>query len=184
MQQDVVQPDPVTFVGVLNACTSIMALEESRCIHEQIIKCGCQIDGFVRSSLVDMYAKCVSMDNVHQVFKKMLPCSLDVVTWNAMIFGHVKCGEGLKALELVQQMQQEGVQPDSVTFVRVLNACASLMGLEDGGHAHELIVQSGCESDAFMGSSWLTCMPNAAAQKMLAECSTRCHLEMWSLGPP
>jgi pentatricopeptide repeat protein len=184
MQQDVVQPDPVTFVGVLNACTSIMALEESRCIHEQIIKCGCQTDGFVRSSLVDMYAKCGSMDNAHQVFKKMLPCSLDVVTWNAMIFGHVKCGEGLKALELVQQMQQEGVQPDSVTFVRVLNACASLMGLEDGGHAHELIVQSGCESDAFMGSSWLTCMPNAAAQKMLAECSTRCHLEMWSLGPP
>jgi hypothetical protein len=58
------------------------------------------------------------------------------------------------------------------------------MGLEDGGHAHELIIQSGCESDAFMGSSWWTYMPNAAAQRMLAECSTRCHLEMWSLGPP
>jgi pentatricopeptide repeat protein len=72
------------------------------------------------------------MDNVHQVFKKMLPPSLDVVTWNAMIFGHVKCGEGLKALELVQQMQQEGVQPDSVSFVGVLNACASMVAIEEG----------------------------------------------------
>jgi pentatricopeptide repeat protein len=30
-----------------------------------------------------------------------------------MILGHVKCGQGQKALELFQQMQQEGVQLDS-----------------------------------------------------------------------
>jgi len=43
----------------------------------------------------------------------------------------VKCGEGQKALEHFQQMQQ-GVQPDPVTFVVVLNACASLQALEEG----------------------------------------------------
>jgi pentatricopeptide repeat protein len=37
-----------------------------------------------------------------------------------MILAHLKCGQ--KALGLFQQMQQEGVQPDSVTFVGVLKA--------------------------------------------------------------
>ncbi len=31
------QPDTVTFVGVLNACASVVALEEGRHAHEQII---------------------------------------------------------------------------------------------------------------------------------------------------
>jgi pentatricopeptide repeat protein len=49
----------------------------------------------------------------------------DVVSWNVIILGHVKCAQGQKALELFQQMQQEQVQPMPVTFVGVLNACAS-----------------------------------------------------------
>jgi hypothetical protein len=30
----------------------------------------------------------------------------------------------------------------------------------------------------------LTCMQNVGTLRMLGECSRRCHLEMWSLGPP
>jgi pentatricopeptide repeat protein len=128
-----------------------MALEEGRCAHEQIIQSGCESDAFVGSSLIDMYAKCGSMEEASRVFNK-LP-SRAVVCWTAMNFGHVKCGEGHKALELFQNMQQEGVHPDSVTFVGVLNACASIMALEEGRCAHEQIIQGGCESDTSVGSS-------------------------------
>jgi hypothetical protein len=37
MQQKGVQPDCGAFVGVLNACASVGALEEGRHAHEQII---------------------------------------------------------------------------------------------------------------------------------------------------
>jgi hypothetical protein len=57
------------------------------------------------------------------------------------------------ALKVYQQMQQEGVQPDSVTSVGVLNACASVMALEEGRCIHERIIQRGCESDAFVRKS-------------------------------
>ncbi len=53
-----------TFVGVLNACASIGALEESKCAHAEIIQSGCESNVFVRSSLINMYAKCGSMDDV------------------------------------------------------------------------------------------------------------------------
>ncbi len=150
-QQEGVQPDPFTFVGVLNACASVAALEEGRCAHEQIIPSGCESDLFVDSSLVDMCAKCGSMEDAWRAFNKMP--SRNAVTWNSMIFGHVKCGEGEKALELFQQMQLDGMQPDPVTFVGMLNACASVAALEEGRCVNEQIIQSRCESDTFVGDS-------------------------------
>jgi hypothetical protein len=45
-----------------------------------------------------MYAKCGSMEDAWRVFNKMP--SQNMGTWTAVIVGHVKCGEGQKALEL------------------------------------------------------------------------------------
>ncbi len=79
MQQENVQPDSFTFVGVLNACASIVgALEEGRCAHAEIIQSGCESNVFVRSSLISMYAECGSMDDAWRVFNEMP--SRDVVT--------------------------------------------------------------------------------------------------------
>ncbi len=57
------QPNSVTFVGLLNACASMIALEEGRCVHQQIIQSGFESDVFVGTSLVDMYAKCASNED-------------------------------------------------------------------------------------------------------------------------
>jgi pentatricopeptide repeat protein len=45
----------------------------------------------VGNSLVDMHAKCESMEDTWNVFNKMPFWS--VVTWIAMIVGHVKWGQ-------------------------------------------------------------------------------------------
>jgi pentatricopeptide repeat protein len=149
MQQEGVQPDSVTFVGVLKACVCILALEEGRCVHQQIVEFGWDSDVFVGNSLVDMYAKCGSIEDAWRVFNKMPSRN----TWNAMVLGHVKCGQGQKALELFQQMQLQGVQPNSVTFVGVLKACANVAVIEEGRCVHQQVIQSGLESAVFVGSS-------------------------------
>jgi pentatricopeptide repeat protein len=74
MQQESVQPDPVAFLGVLNACARIGALEEGRCVHWQIVEHGWDSDVFVGRSLLDMYAKCGSMEDAWRVFNKMISC--------------------------------------------------------------------------------------------------------------
>jgi pentatricopeptide repeat protein len=56
-----------------------------------------------------------------------------MITWNARILRHVKCRQGQNVPELFQQMQQESVQPDSVAFVGVLNACARKLPLKRVG---------------------------------------------------
>ncbi|CAM6033774.1 unnamed protein product, partial [Sphagnum compactum] len=161
--------DAITFVGILNACARVAALEKGRCAHAQIIENGFESNVFVGSSLVDMYAKCGSLEEAQRVFDSM-PIH-NVVSWNAMILGHVKNGHGRKALEMYQLMQLEGLKPSSVTFAAVLNACASVkvaveegryiheqailhgLALEEGRHFHEQIIDLGCESDHFVASS-------------------------------
>jgi pentatricopeptide repeat protein len=82
-----VQPNSVTFVGVLKACASVVAIEEGRCVHQQIIQSGLESTVFVGNSLVDIYAKCGSMKDAGCVFDKMP--SRNVVTSTTMILGHV-----------------------------------------------------------------------------------------------
>jgi pentatricopeptide repeat protein len=71
MKQEGVQLNSITFVGVLNACASIVALEEGRCVHEEIIESEWDSDVFVVNSLVDMYAKCGSMEDAPRVLNEM-----------------------------------------------------------------------------------------------------------------
>jgi pentatricopeptide repeat protein len=81
-------------VGVLKACASMVVIEEGRRVHQQISQSGLESDVFVGSSLVDMYAKCGSMEDGWTVFNKMP--SQDRVTWTAIILGYVQFGQGQK----------------------------------------------------------------------------------------
>ncbi len=92
MQREGVRPNKFTFVPAIKTCAGLGTVENGRLVHKQLIQSGCQSDVFVGSSLVDMYAKCGSIEEAWRVFDKMP--SRDEVTWNAMILGHVKCGQG------------------------------------------------------------------------------------------
>ncbi|CAM6018609.1 unnamed protein product [Sphagnum balticum] len=71
---------------------SVLALEDGRCVHQEVIQSGLELDVFVGSSLVDMYAKCGSMDDAWRVFNKM-PFGI-VVTWSTILGGCAMHGHG------------------------------------------------------------------------------------------
>ncbi|KAJ7527987.1 hypothetical protein O6H91_16G079600 [Diphasiastrum complanatum] len=151
MKQEGVQPDNVTFVLLLKACASLAALEQGKQLHSEIIKCGFQSNVVVGSTLVDMYAKCGCTEDARELFDNM--SERNVVSWNAMIAGYAHNGLGKDALALYEQMIQEGLQPDNVTFVLLLKACASLTALEQGRQLHCDIIKRGLQSDVVVGST-------------------------------
>jgi pentatricopeptide repeat protein len=122
MQSKGMSPDTFTFVPVLNACASLRALKEGRYVHERIIQSGCESDVFVRSSLIDMYAKCGSMEDAWRVFNRMP--SRDVVTWTAMLNGFSMHGHGGEAIAHFEQMCEESIEINNITFVCLLSACS------------------------------------------------------------
>ncbi len=64
-------PNKFTFAWVINVRACLGALEDGRLVHEQLIQSGCESDVFVDSSLVDVYAKCLSMEDAWRVFNKI-----------------------------------------------------------------------------------------------------------------
>ncbi|CAK9875535.1 unnamed protein product [Sphagnum jensenii] len=107
MQSQEVQPAPITFFRVVNACASLAALEDSRHVHQQMIQSNFETDVFVGSSLIDMYAKCGSIDDAWRVFNRMP--TQDVVSWSVMILGHVKVWASTKGIgTILRNAMQRG----------------------------------------------------------------------------
>eukprot|EP01018_Ginkgo_biloba_P037424 Gb_17094 [translate_table: standard] len=161
MQQADVKPNSVTMLSVLSACAQSGALQQGKWIHDYIGRNGFESDVSVWNSLIDMYAKCGSMELACQLFDKM--SKRDVVSWNAMIVGYAQNGHAKEALTLFYRMQQAEVTPDSFTMVSVLLACAHLGALQQGQLMHDYIIKSGLESDVFVGTALID---------MYAKCGT------------
>eukprot|EP01018_Ginkgo_biloba_P019271 Gb_14392 [translate_table: standard] len=130
LQLQDIKPDSVTMVAVLQSYAHLSTLQQGKQIHGCIIRSGFDSDIVVGTSLIDMYAKCGSIDIARKLFDKMLIKNL--VSWNVMIAGYGMHGHGEDALALFLQMQQKGIKPDHITFVSVLSAC-SHAGLVDEG---------------------------------------------------
>ena len=130
MQRLGVKPDDVTLVAVLNSCANLGVLELGKWVHAYLDRNQIRADGFIGNALVDMYAKCGSIDQACWVFQAMN--RKDVYSYTAMIVGLAMHGQGGKALDLFSEMPKMGIEPDEVTFVGVLTACSHVGLVEEG----------------------------------------------------
>ncbi|XP_057856842.2 pentatricopeptide repeat-containing protein At4g14850 [Cryptomeria japonica] len=117
-----------TSSSVLKACAVLASLEQGKQVHTHIIKMRTVSNVYIGSALVDMYGKSGSIDDACQVFDRMPERNL--VSWNAMISACSQHGHAEKAIQLFEQMQCAGYQPNYITLLCVLSACshAGLVG--------------------------------------------------------
>ncbi|KAH7841484.1 hypothetical protein Vadar_030418 [Vaccinium darrowii] len=137
-------PDRYTFPFVVRSCAVISALRVGREVHCNIIKNGLNLDVFVQSSLVTMYSQCGETLSSEQVFGEMLV--RNIVSWTSMIAGYVQNGFFGKGLGVFREMVALGTQPNAVTLVSILPACAGLefsnLGRLIHGYAVRLVVDT------------------------------------------
>ena len=151
MCQTGVQPNAFTFLSVLKACANPSALQWGKEVHACVRHAGLESDVRVGSALVHMYAKCGSIDDARLAFDKME--ERNVITWNVMIGGLAEHGCGHEAYELFLQMQREGFKPNAITYMSILNACASAGALEWVKEVHTHAREAGFESDVRVGNA-------------------------------
>lgn len=124
MQQEGMKPNRITYLSILEACSGREGLALGKGIHAQCIKAGVFHDIRVATALIRMYTNCGSMKDAREVFDKMV--IRDVVSWTVMVEGYAKSGHMEDAFGVFAMMQEEGIQPDKVTYMHILNACANV----------------------------------------------------------
>lgn len=143
-----VEPDCATMVSVLPACGYIKDLLSGRRIHALVEEKDLGKNIAARNALVDMYAKCGSMNEAQLVVDKM--GERDVVTWTTMINGYIVNGDARSALALCWPMQVDGVRPNSITIASLLLACGSLCSSKYGRCLHGWSIRQKVESDVIV----------------------------------
>ncbi|XP_009104399.1 pentatricopeptide repeat-containing protein At3g62890 [Brassica rapa] len=134
MQLSKIRPNEFTLSAVLSACGRLGALEEGRWVHAYVDKYNVEIDVVLGTSLIDMYAKCGSLERAKLVFVS-LGCKKDVKAYSAMMCCLAMHGLTEECFQLFSEMTSNNINPNSVTFVGVLGACVH-GGLVDEGRSY------------------------------------------------
>ncbi|KAH7439797.1 hypothetical protein KP509_04G077100 [Ceratopteris richardii] len=129
MQLEGISPNFKAFTSVLRACGKSRDIIKGHEVHVKV----CEVGGsegnvFIGSTLVDMYAKCGTLTYAHEVFDKLMV--RNDVSWTTLIKGYIEVGFFEDAMNCFEQMQLEGVCPDSVTFICILNSCSKIGRLQ------------------------------------------------------
>ncbi|CAA6669721.1 unnamed protein product [Spirodela intermedia] len=121
---------PFTFSAALSACSSLAASTEAVQLHPILVKTGLELNLFVATSLIDVYARCGRIKEAHAVFA--LAGERSVAVWNVMITGFSKHACAREALMLFEKMRQSGARPNEVTYVAALSAMARAGSVDEG----------------------------------------------------
>ncbi|KAI5070701.1 hypothetical protein GOP47_0015044 [Adiantum capillus-veneris] len=144
MQETGISPTEVTYLHALKACSSIENIDDGRLINHDIILYGFESNDAVGSSLVDMYAKCMELDDAHKIFDSMT-CQ-DVVSWGVLIAAYTGY-DNYAALEVFEKMQKQGVKADKCIYLLIIKACGTECNVLHGRLVHNLFVEGNSKVD-------------------------------------
>ncbi|KAH9659580.1 pentatricopeptide repeat-containing protein [Citrus sinensis] len=94
---------------------------------------------FTWNAMIDGYMRRGDIESAVRMFDEM-PVR-DAISWTALLNGFVKRGYFEEALECFREMQISGVEPDYVTIISVLNACANVGTLGIGLWIHRYVLK-------------------------------------------
>ncbi|PON95487.1 DYW domain containing protein [Trema orientale] len=180
---DGLQPDHFVFASLVKACACLGDVRLGKQVHGRFMSSSFCRDDVVKSSLVDMYAKCGLPDDAYAVF-----CSIamknsaswtamisgyarsgrktdavglfektplrNLFTWTSLISGLVQSGNGVDAFYLFIEMRREGIDiVDPLVLSSIVGACANLAVLELGKQVHGLVISLGYDSCLYISNA-------------------------------
>ncbi|KDP27169.1 hypothetical protein JCGZ_19868 [Jatropha curcas] len=126
------QPDEVTMLSLLSACTDLGDLEIGRKLHLSILETNLgEMSVILGNALTYMYARCGSIKRALGLFRGMK--EKDVSTWNSIILGLAFHGNAEESINLFEEMKRlKNIKPNEITFIGVLVACSHAGKVKEG----------------------------------------------------
>ena len=139
------------YVPLLQECINKNSVSEAQIVHGHIMKTVTQEDLFVMTFLINVYAKCGSMENAQKVFDNLL--RRNVVSWTTLMTGYVQNSQPEIAIQIFQEMLEAGAYPTNYTLGTALNACSSLYSVMLGKQFHAYIIKYQIDFDTSVGNA-------------------------------
>ncbi|KAL6193892.1 hypothetical protein ACLB2K_034976 [Fragaria x ananassa] len=118
-----IQPNEITMVSVLSAIATLGRWKEGIWAHEYICENSIPLNDNLSAAIIDMYAKCGSINTALEVFYQIQDKTSSVSPWNAIICGLAMHGHAPMSLEIFSHLQRRDIKLNSITFIGVLGAC-------------------------------------------------------------
>ncbi|XP_058079614.1 pentatricopeptide repeat-containing protein At5g56310-like [Magnolia sinica] len=162
------RPDTYSFPFVLKAVVQLSTLEVGKEIHSQVIQIGLASEIHVLTGLIQMYSACGAIADARKLFDRMHQRDVvswnamvagyakigdvenarmlfermperNVISWTAVIAGYAQMNRSNEAIAIFRRMQLTDIEPDEISMLAVLSACAHLGALELGEWIHNYI---------------------------------------------
>lgn len=138
------KPDGFCLLSAIKCCMKMGSLFNGLQVHGRIVRVGCNADCFLLCSLMDFYAANGKCQDACKVFDDM--SYRDIVAWNSLISCYLQSRRSRDVLTVFEIMgKSERRQPDEVTCLFALEACANLNALEFGKRVHDYVSESGMD---------------------------------------
>ena len=123
-------PDKMTLASVISACSQLADLEYWCWIESHMNDFGIVLDDHLATALIDLFAKCGSIDRAYELFHGLR--KRDLVAYSAMIYGCGINGRSSDAIKLFEQMLGDCIDPNLVTYTGLLTAYNHAGLVEEG----------------------------------------------------
>ncbi|XP_074296617.1 pentatricopeptide repeat-containing protein At1g11290, chloroplastic-like [Silene latifolia] len=127
-----VEPNFVTVITILQACSSCGDVVLGRQLHGYVLQKGLLIDKSVRNSLLRMYTCKGSYFDVETLFSEF---STDVVTWNTLLSFYISAGNMNQVVKSFNAMLTE-VRPSVESLTLTVSALSKCPNLSQGQQLH------------------------------------------------
>ena len=116
------KPNTVTISSILPTISYLSKLKGGKEIHAYAVRNSYDSNIYVATAIIDTYAKSGFLHGAKRIFDQAKGKSL--IIWTAIISAYAAHGDANTALGLFNDMLNDGIRPDPITFTAVLAACA------------------------------------------------------------
>ncbi|KAJ6398569.1 hypothetical protein OIU77_019366 [Salix suchowensis] len=141
------RPNSVTLLNVLPLCYSHL---QGKSVHAFAIRTGVLQETHLVTSLIYMYARFENMNSCLSVFEIG---TKDIPVWNAIIFVNIQAKYPEKAVWFFYDLLRMGLQPDNITVLRLVSACAQLNFLNLAHSVMAFVICKGFEKDSAVSNA-------------------------------
>lgn len=145
-----VNPNVLTYLSSLMACSGSQALKDGQKIHALLWKLGMQSDLCIESALMDLYSKCGSLEAAWNIFESAE--ELDGVSLTVILVAFAQNGFEEEAIQIFTRMVTLGIEVDANMVSAILGVFGLGTSLALGKQIHSLITKKNFSQNPFVGN--------------------------------